>query len=116
MSRNLAIVAVLLAVVATVFAFANYGRGREVDKTGGPPWILLVGTLRDSFILTLLYAADSLIAQSSGLQSFGAENDPFKLVMSFIANFSGPLFQFLIIAVAVFRVLALSRWIKDQGK
>lgn len=116
MSRNLAIVAVLLAMVATVFAFANFGRGRESDKTGAPPWLLLVGTLRDSFILTLLYAADSLVAQSSGLQSFGVENDPFKVVMSIVANFSGPLFQILILVVAVFRVLALSRWIRDQEK
>ena len=68
--RNLAIVAVLVAIVATIIAVAGYGRGRESDDDAGPPWVLLLGTFRDSFIVTLLYAADSLIAQSSGIQPF----------------------------------------------
>ena len=116
MGRNLAIISVVFAVAATVFAFAHYGRGREAGNSGDQPWVLLIGTLRDSFVLTLLYAADALVAQSSGLQSFGAESDPFKVVMSIAATFSGPVFQILIIAVAVLRVHALSRWMKDQGK
>jgi hypothetical protein len=115
-TRNLAIVAVLFAVVATITAFAFYGRGREGSNDGGPPWALLVGTLRDSFIITLLYTADSLIAQSSSIQAFGSDTDPFKVGMSVAASLSGPVFQILVLAVAVLRVSALSRWLKSQNR
>ncbi|MBL9058281.1 MAG: hypothetical protein JNJ84_18600 [Rhodobacteraceae bacterium] len=114
--RNLAIVAVLVAIIATVVAFANYGRGREGLDPSGAPWALLIGTLRDSFILTLLYAADALVAQSSSIQAFGPESDPFKLFMPIVATLAGPVFQFLIVGVAGMRVLALSRWLKENRK
>jgi hypothetical protein len=116
MTRNLAIVAVFFAVGATVMAFVFYGRGREGADESGAPWALVVGTLRDSFIITLLYTADSLIAQSSSVQAFGSDADPFKLVVSLVATLAGPIFQILILGIAVLRILALSNWLKAQRK
>lgn len=110
-ARNAAIGSILVAIAATAFAVMHYGRGREGRENPSDPWLLVFGTLRDSFILTLLYAAQSLSQQAGGLDGFANAESNMNMVFSSAAMFTGVIFEMAIVVIAALRILALTRWL-----
>lgn len=112
-----AIASVFLAITNTVVALSNYGRGREgTSPSDGAPWPLIVGTWRDSFILSLLYVASSMLRDGLELQkvAFGVD-DTQKLLMPFVTIVGGLILHLLVIMVASVRIFALSKWLRETG-
>ena len=112
------LVSVSLAVIACLVYFAVTMRSKrdlEVDL-GHAPWNLLIATMLDSFLITLLYTAES-IAYSAGSFARDAEtfaNSPFALVPYLSSVFA--LFMQLAIAwIAIRRVIALRQWLGRKG-
>jgi hypothetical protein len=108
------LVSMSLAVIACLVYFAFTKRSKrdlEVDL-GHAPWNLLMATMLDSFLITLLYTAESIAYAASGFakdaETFA--NSLFALVPYFSSVFA--LFmQFAIAWIAIRRVIALRQWL-----
>lgn len=107
---------------ALLFA-ASFARWTEDAgrKTAEAPWPLIVGTMRDSFLITMLYLSESLFYHLSGFAGAitgQALYDDGSVLAWIGAIFHAPL-GFLAIALGVFvagrRLLILSRWLRAQG-
>lgn len=111
---NLSIVSLVLAIGIVIVAFTYYGRGREADAFDGEKyrWVMLMATMRDSLIITLLYVAESLsysFSEFAGLANIMADS------VVYYPSIAQPILSFvvrvLIFVVAALRIIALSRWL-----
>ena len=110
----------LIAIACLVyFAFAKRSNARlEVDR-GAAPWNLLMGTFLDSFLITLLYTAESINYSVANfvrdINTFA--NSPWAIVPFMSAIFSLAA-QLSIAWIAIQRVIALRQWLgrrEDQS-
>jgi hypothetical protein len=111
------LVSMSLAVIACLVYFAFTKRSKralEVDL-GHAPWNLLMATMLDSFLITLLVSAES-IAYSASNFARDAEtfaNSPFALV-PYLSSVFALFMQFSIAAIAIRRVIALRQWLSRK--
>jgi hypothetical protein len=111
------LVSMSLAVIACLVYFAFTKRSKrdlEVDF-GHAPWNLLMATMLDSFLITLLYTAES-IAYSASSFARDAEtfaNSPFALV-PYLSSVFALFMQFAIAWIAIRRVIALRQWLSRK--
>ena len=115
----LGVALVLLALVITVLAMGNYGRGREGTGSGtsGAPWRLLIATMRDIFVLNLLAAAMNLLRDGyEVIRTAFHGPETLRLAMPLVDIYGSILLRFLFIYIAVVRVIELGRWLRgDEG-
>lgn len=104
----------MLAVGAIVCAAAFYGRARDVvladQRTAR--WTLLMGTWRDSLIITLLFVADALFFRFSeliGLSQIMSTSTSVAAPM--VPALAGLIVMVLIFVVAVLRIILITRWL-----
>ncbi len=116
LTGNLALIALLAALVFTVLALAHYGRAREAASTSAPPpWGLLIATWRDSMIITLLYVAEGLVYRAS--RFVGAAERGLDSAFHFVAiaePILGLILMMGVFVIGYLRVRALSDWIAAQ--
>lgn len=115
--RAVAFVCLIAAVVLVAICFAHYGRAREGGRASDVPWPLVVGTLRDSFLLTLLYSADTLLYRASEARSgllVGSSTE--SMLFPLFAIYGGLVTQALIATIALLRVFALSKWLSANER
>lgn len=114
---GIAIVCLILAIGTIVIAFSFYGRTRDVFGTSPEKqrWTLLMGTWRDSLIITLLYTAEGFVYRFSAfgslLESHGASPLPPSYLVSPIFNLVTTV---LIFTVTIMRIIVISKWLADQ--
>jgi hypothetical protein len=110
-----------LVAIATLvyFAFSKRSNTRlEVDR-GAAPWNLLMGTFLDSFLITLLYTAESINYSITNfvrdINTFA--NSPWAII-PFVSAIFGLFAQLCIAWIAIRRVIALRQWLgrwEDQA-
>lgn len=116
---NLSIVALFLAGGMIVVALAFYGCGREFmpDDPIEARWVLLFATLRDSFLVTILYISESFLYDMSGFQGI---SQFFPNSIFLYAPIAQPILSFsvhvLIFVISALRVIAISNWIVRQSR
>ena len=118
LNQLLVLVSYLAGFGALVFA-AAFARATEPSSSSPTeaPWPLVVGALRDSFLVTMLYLSESLFLQLAGFaQSAAAAYGANGSVLIWVAPMaSGPLSllaTLLAVYVAGRRLLILSRWLR----
>lgn len=107
----------ILALALTIVALGHYGRGREAHgvQSPAPPWRLLIATWRDSFILTLLYAAIALMRDGVEVQkSAFAVSEIQRLLIPVVVLYGSVFLRLLIIYIAVVRIIELGRWLRSS--
>lgn len=115
----LGIACLLLAVGLIVIAFAYYGRTRDIY--GRTPekqrWTLLMGTWRDSLIITLLYISEGFLYRFADFQSLGQVVTTsvwlFPLIVQPVMSM---VLQVLMFMVAIMRIIVISRWLAAQAE
>ena len=107
-------VAVGFLVIASIIyvAISRRSKGKlEVDQ-GAAPWNLLMGTFLDSFIVTLLYTADSILY---AVGNFARDANTFAnsplAIVPLVTTFVGFFVQIAIVWIAIRRVIALRQWL-----
>ena len=107
-------VAVGFLVIASIVyvAISRRSKGKsEVDR-GAAPWNLLMGTFLDSFMITLLYTADSILY---AVGNFARDANTFAnsplAIVPFVTSFVGFFAQIAIAWIAIRRVIALRQWL-----
>ncbi|MFC4669381.1 hypothetical protein ACFO5X_12520 [Seohaeicola nanhaiensis] len=114
----LGISALLLAAGAVVIFFTYYGRARDVggENAEAERWILLMGTFRDSLLITLLYAGESLVYRNgdfAGMAAGISSNSPlWPLLLQPVASM---LVAVLVLVIASLRVVLITRWLARNG-
>lgn len=108
----------MLAVGLVVCAFAFYGRARDVVLLDPETtrWTLLMGTWRDSLIITLLFVSEALFFRFSeliGLSQIMSTSAP--IAAQFVPTLAGLLVMVLIFVVAVLRTILITRWLAAQA-
>ena len=104
----------LVAIVCLVY-FAivkSPKRSLEVDR-GAAPWNFLIATILDSFLITLLYTAESISYSASNFAKEAATfaDSPFALA-PYLSGIFAVFVQFGIALIAIRRVIALSQWLR----
>lgn len=114
---GLALVALFLAIALVIVAFAFYGRTRDIygDTSEKQRWTLLMGTWRDSLLITVLYTADSFLykfAEFNGLaQAYFLTDVTSSIVLQ---PMMGMALHVLIFMITIMRVILISRWLAAQ--
>ena len=114
---GLGVVTLVLATGLIIVAFAFYGRTRDIYGTTSEKqrWTLLMGTWRDSLLMTVLYSAEALAYRFAEFQAM-AQMQPSNILL--YAPVMQPVFslaiQVLIFAIAIMRVIVISRWLASQ--
>lgn len=113
----LSVVLICSVIAMVIFAITQFGRAREAQKEpfDGPPWTLLIATFRDTFLITVLYTADTFVFRARDLQV--ADLSPRSGLLMYwpmVDQFGGVVIYFFILIIAVLRVLALSSWLKSR--
>jgi hypothetical protein len=107
-------ITVSLVMIACLVFFAISKRSNarlEVDH-GAAPWNLLIGTFLDSFLITLLYTADSLnYAATNFSKDINTYADSWWSLLPFVSSFFGLFAQLAIAWIAIQRVIALRQWL-----
>jgi hypothetical protein len=111
------LVSMSLAVIACLVYFAFTKRSKkylEVDL-GHAPWNLLMATMLDSFLITLLYTAENIAYAASNFSREAATfaDSPFALV-PYLSSVFGLFMQFAIAWIAIWRVIALRQWLSRK--
>lgn len=107
----------LLVAGAVIIGFAFYGRARDVYGTTSEKqrWTLLMGTWRDSLLITLLFVAETLLYRAEQLI---ASSDILGRGVALAAHSATPVLDLillvLIFVVAVQRIILISRWLTSQ--
>jgi hypothetical protein len=109
--RATALICVVCAVALTVFVFSHYGRAREYGRVTEAPWALIIGSTRDSFLLTLLYTVEALLYRAMD-SAGGLSPQPETFIYSMTSMFGGVVLHALIAVVAILRVIALTKWLR----
>ncbi len=117
LTHSLAFVCLLLAVGFVVVAFAYYGRASDIS--GKTPeeqrWTLLMGTWRDSLIITVLYLSEAMVYRFSTLQGASGELPGTLLLYGpAINDIAAVCIYIAIFAVAILRIILISRWLSEQ--
>lgn len=111
-----AFICLIGAVGAAVYALSRFSKTTErasVDVP--PPWGLIVGTLRDTFIVTLLYIAEALLYQFKGMVAFDQMSGAgWPVLASTLTDFAIVALLLLVAMVCVFRIRALHAWLRDS--
>lgn len=111
------VIALFLAIALVIVAFAFYGRTRDVygDSAEKQRWTLLMGTWRDSLLITVLYTADAFLykfAEFDGLaQAYFLTNISGSIILQ---PMMGMVLHILIFMIAIMRVILISRWLSAQ--
>lgn len=117
--HNLGLVSLLLCGGAVIIALAYYGRARDPGARSPEEarWILLIGTWRDSLIITLLYTGETFLYKFSdfnGLSEVMAETIyAYPPIVTPVVSF---VISVLIFTVAALRIIALTRWLANAGR
>ncbi|MEM7631873.1 MAG: hypothetical protein AAF227_07625 [Pseudomonadota bacterium] len=113
----LSIVAVVAALGFISVAFMHYGRTRDVygDTSEKQRWTLLLGSWRDSLVITVLYTAEAMLYRFS---EFQAPSQAQITNILFYAPVVQPVLSFCIHAaifgIAILRIIVISRWLAAQ--
>ena len=117
MAASLAILCLVGAFAALLGAFFHYGRAREgAGADRDAPWVLLMATLRDSLIITVLYVGEAFLyraTDAAGLATMNATS-PLQLVSALVPFFDVILLV-AIFVVAYLRIIAISSWLRRQS-
>ena len=111
------IVCLIFACGVVVVAFAYYGRTRDIYGSSSEKqrWTLLMGTWRDSLIITLLFVADALAYRSSEFMAFLQSMGGVDPMLGFVVV---PVFSMiamvLIFTVVIMRIIVISKWLASQ--
>ncbi|MEP2717391.1 hypothetical protein [Pseudophaeobacter sp.] len=114
----LGITSLMLAIGLIVCAFAFYGRARDVVIADPETtrWTLLMGTWRDSLIITLLFVSEALFHRFLDLIGIAQQA---KSAISWYSPLVPPLASFvlmiLIFVIAALRIALISRWLLAQS-
>lgn len=109
----------MLAVGLVVCAFAFYGRAADVVGTDPQTerWTLLMGTWRDSLIITLLFVSEALFYRFGELIGLSQIlSTPAPIVAPIVQTIAGVLVMVLIFAVAILRIILITRWLSAQAR
>jgi hypothetical protein len=108
------LIAVGLMVIACLVYFVFSKRSNltlEVDR-GAAPWNFLMGTFLDSFLITLLFTAESIFYAvgnfAKDVRTFA--NSPLAMVV-FLSPIFGFFAEIAISWIAIRRVIALRQWL-----
>ncbi|MGL4488179.1 MAG: hypothetical protein ACRCU5_01890 [Rhizobiaceae bacterium] len=111
-------VSLILVACLVYFAISKRSNERlEVDH-GAAPWNLLMGTFLDSFLITLLYTAESLIYSASNFaKDINTYADSPWLLLPFMSSIFALFAQLAIAWIAIRRVIVLRQWLgrKEDG-
>ena len=116
-SISFALISLVFAVGLVALAFAYFGRGRENTsiQPAVQPWVLVIATLRDSFLITILYLSeDFLYRYTSFVDSATTKAPIFLIYLRQAEPFLGILLLALIFAIAFIRITALTHWLTAQ--
>lgn len=116
---SLSIICLFLAIGIVLVAFSYYARARDVCGASSEKqrWTLLIGTWRDSLIITLLYISESMLYRWSDFRGVSEVMETNLLVFSPVVL---PMFTMvlnvLMFMVAITRIIILSRWLAAQAR
>lgn len=114
-------VLVLLAYVAGFGALlfaASYLRRPERERAGGEaaPWPLVIGALRDTFLVSLLYLSEGFFYRMGDFSAaaMGEGGGSILVALAPLASdYGGFLALVAATIITVRRILILSRWLRD---
>ncbi|MCB1342576.1 MAG: hypothetical protein KDK24_16210 [Pseudooceanicola sp.] len=114
----LGISALLLAAGAVAIFFTYYGRARDTGGNSADTerWILLMGTFRDSMLITVLYAGESLLYRHgdfAGMVDRMSSNP--SLWPTLLQPVGSLVVSVLVLVIASLRVVQITRWMIRQG-
>ena len=111
-------ICLFLAIGFAVYSILTFVRDRDTQPTvvSTAPWGLIIATLRDTFIITMLYVSEGLLWRFSTFQQ-ASETLPAQvwLYAPVIDPILSLLVLLLIFAIATLRVFALGRWLREQA-
>ncbi len=113
----LGISCLLLAVGVVIVGFAYYGRTRDVygSTSEKQRWTLLMGTWRDSLLITLLFVAQTLLYRA---EQFVSAADVHFIGPVFLAQALTPIADVILLVlmfvVTIQRIILISRWLTSQ--
>ena len=114
---SFALLSIVLAIGLVALAFTYFGRGRE-DTSIQPtiqPWVLVIATLRDSFLITVLYLAyDFIYRYTIFVDSTSAGVPSVFLYVRYAEPYLTVIIMVLILTIAFIRLQVLTRWLVDQ--
>ena len=117
MNFGLSIVALVLGLALIVFTFAIYSRGRDVygDTAEKQRWTLLMGTWRDSLLITVLYVSESLMYRYMDFVSY-VPGVPGRAALTapVVVSLTAFVLSLLIFGIATMRTFVISKWLAAQ--
>ncbi len=117
MMFSFSIVTLFLAAAFVVVAFAYYGRTRDVygDTREEQRWTLLMGTWRDSLIVTILYLSEAtfyrFMAFSGHVQT---AHEGFALYVLGFGDVALLCLHVASFTIVILRIILISRWLGVQ--
>lgn len=116
--RSFLKITILIAICITVFVISQITKQDDGPERAGTiaPWKLLVGTWRDSMLITIGYMAMDMmyrISDFSGLLATTNFNEPLSAV-TFLMPFAYLTISIIILTICVLRFLKLKAWIYAQ--
>jgi hypothetical protein len=114
--RGLAAFALFFSGGAITFTMHQYVRNREGNQSTVLPVGLIVETLRDTLIITMIYSAYFLFSHAGKLMDLGHADANTKLLLTLGSAVAHAITEMLVILVAGLRVRALTQWLSREAK
>lgn len=103
------------AVVIVTLWHADPGAGRAARAEDAAPWPVLIRTLRDSFLITLLYLAEALLSRAGQFEAYASQGGSgLGAVLSLVEPFAGFALLVFSAVIAGRAVVALNRWLRGS--
>jgi len=116
-AQSMSLVALFLGIAAALVAMLWYGRTRDVYGATAEKqrWTLLMGTWRDSLIITVLFVSESLVYQFGAFQAMTLITPSSILLYAPVVQaVVSTCVAVLIFAIAILRIITISRWLAAQ--
>lgn len=113
----LSVVAVVAAIAFIAYALTQYAHTRDVYGTSSEKqrWTLLMGTWRDSLLITILYTAEAMLYRFTEFQSASQAQVTSILYYAPVVQPVLSLFIHLtVFGIALKRISVISRWLAAQ--
>ncbi|WP_299143800.1 hypothetical protein [uncultured Tateyamaria sp.] len=111
------IVALAAALGLIIVVFAFYGRTRDVygDTAEKQRWTLLMGSWRDSLLITVLYTSDAFLYKFAELNGLAQAYFLTEVHIPFLLQpMLGLVLHSLIFMITIMRIIVISKWLAAQ--